>query len=738
MKKFFPFTNAPLAGCLAVFSFVALIFATAGADLLCFKTVKKVRHTGINYDSRSSDKALTTYKELGGDSASWPLDVTIRCKIKIYSISNWNNVFQTAPGNTGLRLELSKSGELILVYGSDNATGMGGILVNPFVDFDKWYTIVIILDKHKSIKVMLDGKTTRLRSDRFLSISLSDIAVGTGYYKSRNFNGAIKDFNIQYRFFQERRWVAKLLPFLKITAAISFIVFLTLWILRRRSGISMRRFSLPDFLHPMLMAIFPILFLFSINLNEATPPDVALPLIVSLSFTGVLSLFIYSLLRDSAKTAVITTLILIGFFSAGRLFNVLAKAGLMITAREYCAVVGIGIVVPAGLIFFSRKDYSKATPFLNIFSGILIFISLLTIGRFYLKKSILPVAANNKITATVSPVTTKPDIYYIILDAYASFPVLEKYFSYDNSSFYDYLTKKGFYVAKKSTANYRSTVLSIPSSLNMKFINDLNMENMSDIFNQNTVAQFLKSQGYKFIVLNPHMVINSFNTYADVNVDCGSFRPFSSLLVKTTLLFYFADSLNILNRDKILAFFSKLSQIATIPGPKFIFAHVMCPHHPYQFGANGEFVSRTMQQPDLDDGNNTIMNKKGYLNQLRFVTKKIMNSIDEIILKSPCPPIIILQSDHGPALCATDNIPKNELPSQDYLQARFEILNAYNLPGDGNTGLYDSITPVNSFRLILNRYFQAGLPLLPDKNYYSPDGNPFCFTDITDMVNAEQ
>ena len=52
------------------------------------------------------------------------------------------------------------------------------------------------------------------------------------------------------------------------------------------------------------------------------------------------------------------------------------------------------------------------------------------------------------------------------------------------------------------------------------------------------------------------------------------------------------------------------------------------------------------------------------------------------------------------------------------------ILNAYYLPGHADA-LYPSISPVNSFRVALNEYFDASLPLLEDVNYNSPAGEPY-------------
>jgi hypothetical protein len=41
-------------------------------------------------------------------------------------------------------------------------------------------------------------------------------------------------------------------------------------------------------------------------------------------------------------------------------------------------------------------------------------------------------------------------------------------------------------------------------------------------------------------------------------------------------------------------------------------------------------------------------------------------------------------------------------------------LNTYYFSDGNYSTLYDSISPVNSFRVILNKYFKTGLPLLKD------------------------
>jgi hypothetical protein len=86
--------------------------------------------------------------------------------------------------------------------------------------------------------------------------------------------------------------------------------------------------------------------------------------------------------------------------------------------------------------------------------------------------------------------------------------------------------------------------------------------------------------------------------------------------------------------------------------------------------------------------------------------------IDRILAESDSPPIIILQADHSSKVYNQLN------PVQDVkMKLLFPILNAYYLPGVGEEKLYSTITPVNSFRLLLNLYFGTHLPLLPDDSY---------------------
>jgi predicted AlkP superfamily pyrophosphatase or phosphodiesterase len=177
------------------------------------------------------------------------------------------------------------------------------------------------------------------------------------------------------------------------------------------------------------------------------------------------------------------------------------------------------------------------------------------------------------------------------------------------------------------------------------------------------------------------------------------------------------------------------------PSPKFSLVHILIPHPPFLFNEDGSPI--IIDQISLAEA----YTKEKYVGQVKFIQNRILTFIDAL-QKDGRKKVIIIQGDHGPAIQEKPDAP----PSDAFLNERFRILNAYYLPesdlnrggnepasassserGDGST-VYDTITPVNSFRVVFNKYFDAKLPLLEDKLYFSPTATPFAFEDITKRV----
>ncbi|MBM3245409.1 MAG: LTA synthase family protein, partial [Candidatus Omnitrophica bacterium] len=292
--------------------------------------------------------------------------------------------------------------------------------------------------------------------------------------------------------------------------------------------------------------------------------------------------------------------------------------------------------------------------------------------------------------------------------------------------FLDYLESKGFYIATESRSNHALTFLSLASSLNMEYLNrfqdELGIESterriLYEAIKNNKVMAFFKTRGYKFVHFSSGWDATNRNSSADLEFNHGYLDEFMTVFIQTTILEPFVRHL--IERDsrkRILDTFASLSGSHKIKGKKFVFAHVLCPHPPFIFGANGEFVPETK----LEMSGDVWAQKENYLNQLLFINKLVKGFIEEVLSMSQNPPIIILQADHGPWV------------SYGKMDETMSIFNAYYLPPGGEKLLYKTISPVNSFRLIFNFYFGLNYRLLEDRNYYSDCETPYSFIDVTD------
>ena len=188
----------------------------------------------------------------------------------------------------------------------------------------------------------------------------------------------------------------------------------------------------------------------------------------------------------------------------------------------------------------------------------------------------------------------------------------------------------------------------------------------------------------------------------------------SAGLVLTDLLSFLPENIqpdmeypNRYHRERVLYQLEKLGEIPyTLPGPKFVYAHIVAPHSPIVFGPQGEWVV-------LPDGVSDEGWRLAHTDEIQYINQRVLELVTEIISTSAHPPVIILQADHGAMLSDQEN--------------HAQILNAYYLPEGGVSAVYPSISPVNTFRLVFNQYFSGSYPLLEDLTYRSYYDTPFDF-----------
>ncbi len=519
--------------------------------------------------------------------------------------------------------------------------------------------------------------------------------------------------------------------------------------------------SKTDFpMHPFVFAVFPVLFLYSHNITEVFLNSTLLPTTVIIFGTTLVLFILYIIFRNLRKVAVEGSFLLLLIFSYGHVVNLINGLNFKIFNFDifqenvvfytWVAVIFLG----SFFILKNNKNFKTTTIFLNFLALILIVSPLFNIvySGFTTNKNVSSqqIAGSDfeEALKEVGDAKSKPDIYYIILDRYANNDVLQNTFGFDNSSFTKSLESKGFYLAKESFANYPKTFQSLASSLNMGYLDFLTTQYKDSkdwtvtypYMHDYNVWRFLKLQGYEFIHFGDWWDPTRTNKFADRNINyygTGIADEFTNKLLETTFIYPFIKGDNTWYervRAGHLYKFNQLRKISQEEGPKFVFAHVILPHEPYVFGKNCEPKNEKIKL-------GTEKEKKAYLNQLVCTNKKIISFVEEVTKNSDPQPIIILQSDEGPFTEEFEggvggNIDWRKL-SPAALRDHLQILNAYLLPESTKNILYPSITPVNSFRIIFNEYFNTNLKLLPDKNYIIQDiDHPYIFIDVTDKLRG--
>lgn len=507
--------------------------------------------------------------------------------------------------------------------------------------------------------------------------------------------------------------------------------------------------------YPLLFAAYPTLALFAHNKALLSFTQLITPLAIII-ISVLLFLYLMSfVLKNRKKAGVFVSLFVLLFFSYGHLYYLLKDfrpeiAGHTMDAYKIYFII-CGIVLPVSIFFLikTRKNLDNLTKILNVIAASLVLISVINIGFFKLKSGAVW-SKGVEFKGAVSKgadVTSYPNIYYIILDSYARGDVLRELYGYDNNDFLNYLKGKGFYVADKSISNYCQTVFSLPSSLNLQYLDDQvakigadnqDLRKMIAVFKHNRVFDFLKQYGYTTISFDTELEL--FRTDStDIFYKKSRLSPFQMMLIESTPIRIIMEKIsrktrNDYHRERILYIFDKIAELSRNKERIFVFAHFLVPHLPFVFGENGEETNINIMTFQVGYIGKKIKSYRYYYTkQLIFVNKKARQMIDNILANSSQPPIIIIQADHGPA-----SLLDLESLENTNLKERMSILNAYYLPGGGDKKLYPSISPVNTFRIIFNHYFKTNYPLLEDRCYFSKSSWPYKFFDVTDKVRDKE
>jgi hypothetical protein len=494
---------------------------------------------------------------------------------------------------------------------------------------------------------------------------------------------------------------------------------------------------------------YPVMFLWAQNLSDDVPAADALGLIVAMVAGGlVVTAVAWAFLRDLSRAALIGSICILSFAPFGRAARELAYE--LGGRRETWLLVGwlAGTALLIFLVTRLRRVSPGFTQMLNLIAGALVVLNAVpVIARGATPGE--PVSAAWPLDTTgMDPGAAPRDVYYLIFDRYAGERTLHDLYDFDNSAFIQRLRERGFLVVDDALANYPQTTHSLASSLNLTHLHALaeevgrtsgNWGPLRASLGASTVSRTFQALGYRYVHIGSWWEPTWDDPTADTNYTYGGLGEFSGVFSATTMWPAIATRLGMgASQDQRLQQFERVAfqidavaETARDPDPTFTFAHFTLPHTPYVFMADGSFAPDVYRTPE-----------EGYLEQLRYTNTAIEGIVDDI-LRAPGPePIIVVQSDEGPHPPQYDyagNITWAWSEQSDLeLGRKLRILEALYLPGLEDRSGYEDLTPVNTFRLLLDDYFGAHLGRLADRTYVFDDyEHPYRFVEVTDRLRSD-
>jgi hypothetical protein len=172
-----------------------------------------------------------------------------------------------------------------------------------------------------------------------------------------------------------------------------------------------------------------------------------------------------------------------------------------------------------------------------------------------------------------------------------------------------------------------------------------------------------------------------------------------------------------------------------LESPYWFFQHVLPPHPPFLFKPDGTEVPEH-ENLDLDDlapffddrSERQKLYRKGYVSQVRYLNKVVLAQIRDFMAGQSRPYIIILHGDHGGRL----SYDKDDADTVCHFETFSPLIAVYSSDNRLQQAMPNDISLVNLYRLVLDTYFGADLPLLETRSFYET------FKGATKRVEVKQ
>jgi len=481
---------------------------------------------------------------------------------------------------------------------------------------------------------------------------------------------------------------------------------------------------------PIMLAVIPTLYHYSNNVAKLT----AASLYRMLVFNAIVAIIVYVLCLifsrfQPYRSAIASSIFLVFFNIYGLLYRYLLHLDVIQIKHYTLLPLTIVVAIYAMVLLTCWKDSVLEKVWGNLFLivSVLVLFNLISIVPAELKKSKRDMATQSLVVQQqVSADQKSPDIYYIVLDEFEGLQGMRDYWKYQGvDEFANFLKNRDFFIAEASHAAKPDTLYEMASRLNYEEYpkDEEDLQIYFDAIANNRVMRYLKSRGYTTVVFDETKLgyPSAKSIQADYLYEYGSpsipqgqagkyalyFDEFGELIVDNTMIYavsqeYKSNNPMIINHTNMISFMIDKIVYQDVPSPKFVYVHLLLPHPPFFYNENGELVE-----------SNHFVDWNYYIDNYKFSIKVAEKMVNEILQNADPknPPVIILQSDHG-ARNTLINGEKSRILRNYPEDLKTLILYALYLPRYDYAGLPQNINPTNTFPIIFNHLFDAGIPLL--------------------------
>lgn len=758
--------------------FCLLFLLLIAGNIFNYQTIYKQSFELKNFDSKK-DAPIVLYENTN-DIENAKLDkidnliknLAISFDFKINAVNQWDNLFQTSDYNNGIRMELDKTNHAALIIKSTGETGLQGIPIQKF-DNNVWYHVKIIKKPNDLPQVFINSKRThgdieasaeRKETTKTDEFQVDNIIVGRGFDKNRTFNGQIKNFKYYFSAKKHNQIIENCFSIISYCILLLLIILSVLNIKEEyQTNKDNNIFHIKNLLFLLLFNLYPIAFSYLSNINELMFIEFLELGLISSVIISLIYAILYKFVRAD-KLYIILLIFIASFYLTGHIYN---KFFLFCPIEQYLKmIISLCVIVITGCILSKKQfeSFIKVSKFI-----ITILLALAILSNFSLiwhhfkriateiktKKAIAKENVENA-KEIKDYINKKPNIYFIILDGYINSQAAYKYYNFDNSQFIKTLRSKGFYVADYGISNYGHTKFSVPSMLNFNYLENLGIkpdnkaisinDKLNSLYINNKLTTDFISNKYNLYYINlENAIARNFNEKYVYKTflppDNTSEYTLKNMVLQNSFLFFNTNNFGLAHRTNVYAAFDYIKECSNNKtSNKFIFAHILTPHFPYIFDEKGNLPEpKAREELIINTNKNTYApNSTSYLKQIKYVNNLAIDLFDTIN-KSDKEAVVIFISDHG-------YVPQKDYPlskpvfaffNDDDYYVRAGNLEAIYFPDGDYSMLYDSITPVNLVRVLLNKYFDAKLPLIEDKHYYSETYVKYEPIDVTQKVKKQ-